>query len=161
MVNQESDSAQIIWKVLHIPDWLPGSWIKREAREAYAWRTKLIETPYQYVQERMVSFDWSRKKRGRDQVVLFQESKVNMNASMVSDHITRMENFDSLSRSQYETAVKHVAVTAFLGKSTLTRTNQGRISPIIHVYAASGETVRTETLVDGCIAHGTHRQPQY
>ena len=80
---------------------------------------------------------------------------------MVSDHITRMENFDSLFRSQYETAVKHVAVTTFLGKSMLTRTNQGQISPIVHVYAGSAETVRTETLVDGCIAHGTHRQPQY
>ena len=52
---------RLFGKVLHIPDWLPGSWIKCEARVAYAWRTKLVETPYRYVQERMVSFGWSRK----------------------------------------------------------------------------------------------------
>ena len=46
----------MISKVLHIPDWLPGSRIKREAREAYAWRNKMVDTPHQYVQERMVSF---------------------------------------------------------------------------------------------------------
>lgn len=44
-------------KVLRVPDWLPGSWIKREAKEACTWMNKLVETPYQYVQKRMVSFE--------------------------------------------------------------------------------------------------------
>ena len=56
MATQENDSAEIIGKVLHIPDWLPGSQIQREAREAYARRNKMVEMPYRYVQECMVSF---------------------------------------------------------------------------------------------------------
>ena len=43
-------------KVLNIPHWLPGSWMGREVREGYAWRNKMVETPYQYALERMVSF---------------------------------------------------------------------------------------------------------
>lgn len=39
-----------------MPAWLPGSWIRREAEKARALRNKMIEVPYQYVQERMVSW---------------------------------------------------------------------------------------------------------
>ena len=39
-----------------------------------------------------------------------------MNAAMVSDHITRMEKFDDSCRSDYEAALKHASVTAYLGK---------------------------------------------
>ena len=45
-----------------MPDWLPGSWMKREAKNAYAWRKELVETPYQYTKARMVSFGCPRKK---------------------------------------------------------------------------------------------------
>ncbi|KAF8552908.1 cytochrome P450 [Imleria badia] len=79
--------------LVHIPDWLPGSWIKREVKEAYAWRNKMVETPYRYAQERMVSFE-------------------NTNASMVSDHITEMDKSDGSYRSEYETALKHTSATA-------------------------------------------------
>ncbi|KAF8549302.1 cytochrome P450 [Imleria badia] len=81
--------------LLHIPDWLPGSWIKREAKEAYTWRDKLVETPYRYVQERM-----QRKDR--------------INVSMVSDHITRMEKSDGSYSSEYEMALKHASASAFI-----------------------------------------------
>ncbi|KAF8553813.1 cytochrome P450 [Imleria badia] len=86
--------------ILHIPDWLPGSWIKREAKEAYAWRNKMVETLYRDVRERM-------------------ESTNHINASLVSDHITRMETFDGSYRSEYETALKHTSATAlFVGFET-------------------------------------------
>ncbi|KAF8545990.1 cytochrome P450 [Imleria badia] len=87
--------------LLHIPDWLPGSWIKREAEEAYAWRNKMVETPYRHVQECI-------------------ESKDHLNPSMVSDHIARMENFDSSYRSKYETALQQASVTAFIGSAEST-----------------------------------------
>lgn len=53
----ENDFADVICKVLHTPDWFFGSWIKREVNEAYALRNELVETPYRYVQERMVSIE--------------------------------------------------------------------------------------------------------
>ena len=49
-------------KVLHLPDWLPGSWIRREAKEARVLRDKMVDTPYQYVQKRMVSIEWVRNQ---------------------------------------------------------------------------------------------------
>ncbi|KIK75255.1 hypothetical protein PAXRUDRAFT_18423 [Paxillus rubicundulus Ve08.2h10] len=41
-----------LWR---IPDWLPGSFLKREAKTACEWSVKAVETPYEYAQERMVS----------------------------------------------------------------------------------------------------------
>ncbi|KIK75722.1 hypothetical protein PAXRUDRAFT_473436 [Paxillus rubicundulus Ve08.2h10] len=41
-----------LWR---IPDWLPGSSLKHEAKTACEWSVKVIETPYEYAQERMVS----------------------------------------------------------------------------------------------------------
>lgn len=41
-------------KVLHLPDWLPGSWIKREAKVARELGAKMVEGPYQYAQKHMV-----------------------------------------------------------------------------------------------------------
>ena len=40
-----------------------------------------------------------------------------MNTGMVPDHITRMEKFTGSYRSEYETAVKHAAASAFIGKA--------------------------------------------
>jgi len=45
----------IVLEVLHMPDWLPGSWIKHEARVAREWGVKMVEEPYQHVRKRMVS----------------------------------------------------------------------------------------------------------
>ncbi|KAH0833379.1 cytochrome P450 [Lanmaoa asiatica] len=83
--------------LLHIPEWLPGSWIKREARVAREWGVKMVEAPYQYVRKRM-------------------ESREDIDPSMVSDHISRMEGFDDSYRLVYEKALKHASSTAFLGK---------------------------------------------
>lgn len=126
MVKLTNDLLKSLEKVLHIPDWLPGSWIKREAKTAYGWRNKIVEMPYQYVQKRMVS-SVSWESNNRDQDLLLQESRDNVNTGMVSDHITRMERlkFGGSYRAEYETALKHAAVTAFLGKVLLTATKWG------------------------------------
>ena len=55
LLNQANNFTQRFGLVLYVPDWMPGSWIRREAAEAYAWRNKMVETPYQYVRKRMVS----------------------------------------------------------------------------------------------------------
>ncbi|KAF9239064.1 cytochrome P450 [Melanogaster broomeanus] len=40
--------------------------------------------------------------------------------SMVSDHITRMQECDNTTRSEYESALKHASATAFLGSAETT-----------------------------------------
>ncbi|KIK80526.1 hypothetical protein PAXRUDRAFT_15742 [Paxillus rubicundulus Ve08.2h10] len=85
--------------LLQIPDWFPGSSLKREAKRSREWASKLIETPYQYVQKRMA---------------------VNPTFSMVSDHITRMQQYDEPYRGKYETALKHASATAVIGSTGTT-----------------------------------------
>ncbi|KAF9228926.1 cytochrome P450 [Gyrodon lividus] len=45
--------------LLYIPDWLPGSSFKREAKKSHEWANRMVETPYQYVQKRMGPFVFS------------------------------------------------------------------------------------------------------
>ncbi|KIK93319.1 hypothetical protein PAXRUDRAFT_12727 [Paxillus rubicundulus Ve08.2h10] len=87
--------------LLRIPDWLPGSSIKCEARSSSEWALKMMETPYQYVQKRM-------------------EFSQDPTFSMVSDHITRMQKYDQSYCSDYTTALKHASVTAFIGGAETT-----------------------------------------
>jgi len=61
----------------------------------------MVETPYQYVQKRMESGDYS-------------------NTAMVADHLTRMEKLDDSYRSVYESALKYASATAFLGSAETT-----------------------------------------
>ena len=61
---RNTTSFDLISEVLHIPEWLPGSWINREARVAREWGVRMVEAPYQYVQRRMVSI--VRLDRGQD-----------------------------------------------------------------------------------------------
>ncbi|KAN0086124.1 Cytochrome P450 [Tylopilus felleus] len=84
--------------LLHIPDWLPGSWIKRNVKEAYVWRNKMVETLYQYARERM-------------------ECKDHFDGSMVSDHISRMERSDGSYHPECDTALKHASATSLNGNS--------------------------------------------
>lgn len=51
---------------------------------------------------------------------------------MVFDHIARMEQFDDSHRAEYEMALKHAAVTAFIGKIS-PRTTNSRISLWVNV----------------------------
>ncbi|KAF9228921.1 cytochrome P450 [Gyrodon lividus] len=96
MTTGKAILLQIFPFLLHIPDWLPGSSLKREAKNSYEWAVKMVETPYQYVQKRM---------EAASQLPIY---------SMVSDHIARMGKYDESHRSEYATALKHAATTAFL-----------------------------------------------
>ncbi|KAF9232016.1 cytochrome P450 [Melanogaster broomeanus] len=88
--------------LLRIPDWLPGSSLKRRAKTSYDLGTKMVETPYQYVQKRMAAASRSS---------IF---------SMVSDHTTRMQTYDESYRPVYERALKHASATAVLGSTETT-----------------------------------------
>ncbi|KAF9232015.1 cytochrome P450 [Melanogaster broomeanus] len=88
--------------LLRIPDWFPGSSLKLEARKSYELGIKLIETPYQYVRKQM--------EAAREKPVF----------CMVSDHITRMQEYDESYRSEYERALKHASATGILGASETT-----------------------------------------
>ncbi|KAI9457042.1 cytochrome P450 [Boletus coccyginus] len=90
-------SFDVVLEVLHMPDRLPGSWIKHEVRVAREWGVKMVEEPYQYVRKRM-------------------QSKEDVSPSMVSDHVTRMEKLNDAHRSEYEKALKYTSSTAFLDK---------------------------------------------
>ncbi|KIK95907.1 hypothetical protein PAXRUDRAFT_826540 [Paxillus rubicundulus Ve08.2h10] len=87
--------------LLHIPDWLPGSSLKRQARTSHDWAIKAVETPYQYVQKQM-------------------KASQHPTFSMVSDHITRMQKHDEPYRSDYTKALKHASVSAVLGSAETT-----------------------------------------
>lgn len=63
LLIEETTLLKLYGKVLHIPEWLPGSWIRREASEAYGWRNKMVETPYRYARERMVSLVFTREQK--------------------------------------------------------------------------------------------------
>ncbi|KIJ11835.1 hypothetical protein PAXINDRAFT_15289 [Paxillus involutus ATCC 200175] len=84
-----------------IPDWLPGSSLKREAKTACEWAVKTVETPYQYAQERM-------------------DANRDPSFSMVSDHIARMQKFDEPYRSDYTSALKDASATAIIGSTGTT-----------------------------------------
>ncbi|KIJ10807.1 hypothetical protein PAXINDRAFT_172032 [Paxillus involutus ATCC 200175] len=87
--------------LLRIPDWLPGSSLKCEARSSYEWATKTVEDPYQYAQKRM-------------------EASQEPTVSMVSDHIIRMQKYDESNRSKYETALKHASASAIIASAEST-----------------------------------------
>jgi hypothetical protein len=52
---------------------------------------------------------------------------------MVFDHIARMEQLDDSHRAEYGMALKHAAVTAFIGKISLARKTDSRISLWVNV----------------------------
>ncbi|KAF9241412.1 cytochrome P450 [Melanogaster broomeanus] len=94
--------------------WLPGSSLKLEARTGYEWGIKMVETPYQYVQKRM--------EAATERPIV----------SMVSDHITRMQECDNTTRSEYESALKHASATAFLGSAeTVWKRAQAEIDTVV------------------------------
>ncbi|KAF8837335.1 cytochrome P450 [Paxillus ammoniavirescens] len=78
--------------LLRVPDWLPGSSIKREAKVTCEWAVKTVETPYQYAQK------W-------------------MGLSAVS---ARKPKFDEPYRSDYTTALKHASASAIIGSTETT-----------------------------------------
>ena len=53
---KKTNALKLSRKVLHTPDRFPGSWIKREMREAHTWRTEMVEMPFRYALERTVRF---------------------------------------------------------------------------------------------------------
>jgi len=124
--------------LLHMPDWLPGSWIKREANEAYELRNKLLAMPYEYVQKRMASGE-------------------HINSAMVSDHITRMESMDDSSRPVYEKGVQEGAASALIGGTETT-------SSILNIFTlAMVENPhlwkRAQAEIDATL--GTDRLPEF
>lgn len=54
-MNKEQPCSQVPGEVLHIPDWFPGSSLKREAKYAYGLSRKVIEMSFQYTEDRMVT----------------------------------------------------------------------------------------------------------
>jgi len=49
---------------------------------------------------------------------------------MVFDHLTRMEQFDDSYRAEYEVALKHASITAFIGKIS----SRWREPPIVEAH---------------------------
>ncbi|KAG1884193.1 cytochrome P450 [Suillus subluteus] len=83
--------------VLRLPDWCWGSALKRDAEVSTHRMTEMMDRPFQYAQEHMVS--------------------------IVSDNFQRMEKPDQASKPIFETALKKAAVTTVLGSyDTITST---------------------------------------
>ena len=60
--TKKTNPLKLCGKVLHIPDWFPGSWISRDAKEVRACRNWFVEMSYRDVKERMVSFECTRRQ---------------------------------------------------------------------------------------------------
>ncbi|KAF8840537.1 cytochrome P450 [Paxillus ammoniavirescens] len=95
LIPERAVALRLFPFLLYLPDWCPGSLLKRKARQARKYSEEWIEFPYQYVQNRM---------RNDTQPV----------DSMVSDHLTRMRKLDPSQRLAYEDALKTAASSAYL-----------------------------------------------
>ncbi|KAG6375755.1 glycolipid transfer protein domain-containing protein [Boletus reticuloceps] len=86
--------------LLRIPDWLPGSSLKREANRTRDLAIQLTEIPYRYAEERLVT------------------SNERPITTMVSDHLTRVPNHtDQAQRARDIFDLKKTAVSSILAGS--------------------------------------------
>ncbi|KIK96538.1 hypothetical protein PAXRUDRAFT_300373 [Paxillus rubicundulus Ve08.2h10] len=95
LIPERAVALKLFPFLLYIPDWCPGSFLKRKARQARKYSEEWVEFPYQYVQNRM--------KNDAQPV-----------DSMVSDHLIRMRKLDPSQRLAYEDALKTAASTAYI-----------------------------------------------
>ncbi|KAF8552975.1 cytochrome P450 [Imleria badia] len=88
--------------LLHIPDWFPGSSLKREAKRARGLSAQLTEVPYHHIAGRL------------------ETSTERPMTSMVSDHLTCMPEFpDQLQRAKHVFNLKKAAVSSILASSLM------------------------------------------
>ncbi|OJA20255.1 hypothetical protein AZE42_04312 [Rhizopogon vesiculosus] len=84
--------------LLKLPDWCPGSSIKRDAQVSTDRTNEMIEMPFRYVKQHMAD----NLGVGR--------------SSMVAENLQRMEKEDGALKPMFETALKRAATTAFAGE---------------------------------------------
>ncbi|KIK79319.1 hypothetical protein PAXRUDRAFT_283227 [Paxillus rubicundulus Ve08.2h10] len=87
-----------LWR---IPDWLPGTSLKREAKTSCDCGVNMVETPFRYAQKHM-------------------ETNQDPTFSVVSDHTARIQQYDEPYRSDYMKALKHASSTALLASTQTT-----------------------------------------
>ncbi|KAG1786896.1 cytochrome P450 [Suillus plorans] len=83
--------------LLKLPDWCPGSSIKRDARISTNSLNEMVDVPFQYVQRRMA------------------DNSLLDTPSMVAENLQRVEKQDKAFKSMFETALKNTAATATTG----------------------------------------------
>ncbi|KAG9317977.1 cytochrome P450 [Chiua virens] len=89
--------------LLQIPDWFPGSGLKREANRTHELSERLTEIPYRYVEERMKISD-------KRPIV-----------SMVSNHLSQIHKYaDPSNHMEYVSVLKKAAVSTLLASSETT-----------------------------------------
>lgn len=102
--------------VLKLPDWCPGSSIKRDARISTNSINEMVDVPFQYVQRRMVtSIFFSLVVRPNLMPAKVDNSLLDT-SSMVAENLQRVEKQDKAFKSMFETALKNTAATAVGGE---------------------------------------------
>ncbi|KIJ63246.1 hypothetical protein HYDPIDRAFT_92560 [Hydnomerulius pinastri MD-312] len=124
--------------LLNLPNWCPGSSLRREANHSKQCAIEMVEKPYQYVQKRMVT------------------SSERPITSMVSDHITRMQNYDEAYRAEYVEALKKASTTAFQGMFSTTSTLKiFTLAMVLHPHVWK----RAQSEIDAVV--GMHTLPDF
>ncbi|OJA08124.1 hypothetical protein AZE42_08432 [Rhizopogon vesiculosus] len=84
--------------LLNLPDWCPGSSIKRDARVSTDLSNEMVNVPFDYVKQHMA------------------DNSISSRSSMVGEHLQRMEEQGEAIRPVLEPALKKAATTAFVGE---------------------------------------------
>ncbi|OJA11358.1 hypothetical protein AZE42_07377 [Rhizopogon vesiculosus] len=84
--------------LLNLPDWCPGSSIKRDARILTNLTNKMVNVPFDYVKQHMA------------------DNSISSQSSMVGEHLQRIEEQDDALKPIFESALKKAASTAFAGE---------------------------------------------
>ncbi|OJA17740.1 hypothetical protein AZE42_08829 [Rhizopogon vesiculosus] len=104
--------------LLNLPDWCPGSSIKRDARLSTNLSNEMVNVPFDYVKQHMVGhLLFSLLLADFDYVTLGKaENSISSRSSMVGEHLQRMEGQGEELKPVLETALKNTATTAFVGE---------------------------------------------
>ncbi|OJA08800.1 hypothetical protein AZE42_01307, partial [Rhizopogon vesiculosus] len=84
--------------LLNLPDWCPGSSIKRDAQISTNFADEMANVPFDYAKQHMANYSISSR------------------SSMVGEHLQRMEEQDETLKPMFETTLRNAAFTAIGGK---------------------------------------------
>jgi hypothetical protein len=101
--------------VLKLPDWCPGSSIKRDAQVSTNHAKEMVDMPFEYVKQHMVRIFFLLTD-----IVNFTlgkaDNSISSRTSMVAESLQRMEEQDETLKPMLKMVLKNAASTAFAGE---------------------------------------------
>ncbi|KAG9317980.1 cytochrome P450 [Chiua virens] len=125
--------------LLHIPDWCPGSGLKREAKLSYDLAVGTAEMSFRYIEERM--------KESKQPIV-----------SLVSNHLSQIDKYaDPSNHAEYVSVLKKAAVSSLFASSETTASSLMvfTLAMVMYPHVWKRAQVEIDTVV------GTDRIPNF